>query len=80
MQEEEDIPSAKLRLACNSFNNFSGPTGFQNVTFLILSRCPGIKELLSAGYTIKKQIIESVWRNSRDSTKYNRSSCNILCS
>ncbi|KAL4599926.1 hypothetical protein ACB092_11G162600, partial [Castanea dentata] len=43
MQEEEDIPSAKLRLACNSFNNFSGPTGFQNVTFLMLSGCPGIK-------------------------------------
>ncbi|KAL4599923.1 hypothetical protein ACB092_11G162300 [Castanea dentata] len=43
MQEEEDIPSAKLRLACNSFNNFSGPTGFQSVTFLSLSGCPGIK-------------------------------------
>ena len=27
MREEEDIPSAKLRLACNSFNNFLGPTG-----------------------------------------------------
>ncbi|KAK7857186.1 hypothetical protein CFP56_019188 [Quercus suber] len=27
-REEEDIPSAKLRLECNSFINFSGPTGF----------------------------------------------------
>lgn len=32
MWEEEDIPSAKLRLACNSFNNFSGPTGFLRLT------------------------------------------------
>ncbi|XP_030962296.1 disease resistance protein RPS6-like [Quercus lobata] len=36
MREEEDIPSAKLRLACNSFNNFAGPTGFQSLTFLCL--------------------------------------------
>ncbi|KAF3959977.1 hypothetical protein CMV_015267 [Castanea mollissima] len=43
IEEEEDIPSAKLRLACNSFNNFSEPTGFQNVTSLTLSQCPGIK-------------------------------------
>ena len=28
MREEEDIPSAKLRPTCNSFNNFSWPTGF----------------------------------------------------
>ncbi|XP_050282213.1 disease resistance protein RPV1-like isoform X2 [Quercus robur] len=48
MREEEDIPSAKLRLACNSFNYFSGPTGFQNVTFLYLSRCPGIKDGLDS--------------------------------
>ncbi|KAL0007735.1 hypothetical protein SO802_009237 [Lithocarpus litseifolius] len=37
MREEEDIPSAKLRLACNSFNNFVGPTGFQSLTCLNLS-------------------------------------------
>ena len=37
MREEEDIPSAKLRLACNSFNNFSGPTGFLCLTKLDLS-------------------------------------------
>ena len=36
MREEEDIPSAKLRLACNSFNNFSGPTGFLCLTELKL--------------------------------------------
>ena len=33
---EEDIPFAKLRLACNSFNNFSGPTGFLCLTELKL--------------------------------------------
>ena len=37
MREEEDIPSAKLRLACNSFNNFLGPTGFLCLTKLDLS-------------------------------------------
>uniref|UniRef100_A0A7N2LFQ5 TIR domain-containing protein n=2 Tax=Quercus lobata TaxID=97700 RepID=A0A7N2LFQ5_QUELO len=37
MREEEDIPSAKLRLACNSFNNFSGPTGFLCLTQLDFS-------------------------------------------
>nr|POE55448.1 hypothetical protein CFP56_73344 [Quercus suber] len=37
MREEEDIPSAKLRLACNSFSNFSGPIGFQSLTNLDLS-------------------------------------------
>nr|POE92238.1 hypothetical protein CFP56_75033 [Quercus suber] len=37
MQEEEDIPSAKLRPTCNSFNNFSGPTGFLCLTKLDLS-------------------------------------------
>ena len=36
MQGEEDIPSAKLRLVCNSFNNFSGPTGFLCLTELKL--------------------------------------------
>nr|XP_023929446.1 TMV resistance protein N-like [Quercus suber] len=36
MRGEEDIPSAKLRLACNSFNNFSGPTGFLCLTELKL--------------------------------------------
>ena len=40
MQEEGDIPSAKLRLACNSFNNFSGPTGFLCLTSLYLRWCP----------------------------------------
>ena len=48
MRGEEDIPSAKLRLACNSFNNFSGPTGFQNVTSLFLFKCPGIKDGLDS--------------------------------
>ena len=43
MREEEDIPSAKLRLPCNSFNNFSGPTGFQNMTSLYLRQCTRIK-------------------------------------
>ncbi|XP_065618174.1 probable WRKY transcription factor 19 [Quercus suber] len=43
MREEEDIPSANLRLACNSFNNFLGPTGFLCLTDLNLSRCPRIK-------------------------------------
>ena len=37
MRGEEDIPSAKLRLACNSFNNFSGPTGFLCLTELKLN-------------------------------------------
>nr|POE53927.1 hypothetical protein CFP56_43391 [Quercus suber] len=37
MREEEDIPSTKLRLACNSFNNFAGPIGFQSMTHLNLS-------------------------------------------
>ena len=37
MREEEDIPSAKLRLACTSFNNFLGPTGFLCLTLLDLS-------------------------------------------
>ena len=36
MREEEDIPFAKLRLACNSFNNFSGPIGFLCLTQLNL--------------------------------------------
>ena len=36
MQEEVDVPSTKLRLACNSFNNFSGPTGFFCLTELNL--------------------------------------------
>ena len=40
MQEEGDIPSAKLRLACNSFNNFSRPTGFLCLTKLDLTCCP----------------------------------------
>ena len=40
MQGEEDIPSAKLRLVCNSFNNFSGPTGFLCLTSLYLRWCP----------------------------------------
>ena len=48
MQEEEDIPSAKLRLACNSFNNFSGPTGFQCLTELDLSQCPRFKDGLDS--------------------------------
>ena len=43
MQEEVDIPSAKLRLACNSFHNFSGPTGFLSMTQLNLGACVGIK-------------------------------------
>ena len=43
MREEEDIPSAKLRLPCNSFNNFSGPTVFQSLTHLTLYRSPRIK-------------------------------------
>ena len=37
MWEEKDIPSAKLRLECNSFNNFLGPTGFLCLTKLDLS-------------------------------------------
>ena len=40
MREEEDIPSAKLRLPCNSFNNFSGPTGFLRLSRLDLRGCP----------------------------------------
>ncbi|XP_030963944.1 TMV resistance protein N-like, partial [Quercus lobata] len=40
MREEEDIPSAKLRLPCNSFNNFSGPTGFLCLSSLNLRGCP----------------------------------------
>ena len=40
MQEEGDIPSAKLTLACNSFNNFLGPTGFLCLTQLNLEWCP----------------------------------------
>ena len=32
----EDIPSAQLRLACNSINNFSWPTGFLCLTWLDL--------------------------------------------
>ena len=43
MREEEDIPSAKLRLACNSFNNFSEPSGFLCLTHLDLRPCPRIK-------------------------------------
>ena len=46
MWEEEDIPSAKLRLACNSFNNFLGPTGFLCLTHLDLRACPRIKDEL----------------------------------
>ena len=45
MQEEGDISSAKLRLACNSFNNFLGPTGFLCVTQLNLRWCPIEAEL-----------------------------------
>ena len=40
MREEEDITSAKLRLASNSFNNFSGPTGFLCLTSLELTGSP----------------------------------------
>ncbi|XP_030963951.1 disease resistance protein TAO1-like [Quercus lobata] len=43
MQEEVDIPSAKLRLACNSFHNFSRPIGFLSMTQLNLGACVGIK-------------------------------------
>ena len=43
MWKEEDIPSAKLRPACNSFNNFSGPTGFLCLTRLDLRPCSRIK-------------------------------------
>nr|POE53937.1 hypothetical protein CFP56_43399 [Quercus suber] len=43
-----DIPSAKLRLACNSFHNFSEPTGFPCVTRLSLCECPGIKDGLDS--------------------------------
>ena len=43
MQEEVDIPSTELRLAYNSFNNFSGPIGFLSLTELDLSLCVGIK-------------------------------------
>ena len=40
MWEEEDIPSTKLRLASNCFNNFSGPTGFLCLKQLDLCDCP----------------------------------------
>ena len=43
MREEEDIPSAQLRLACNSFNNFSWPTGFLCLHLLDLSGCTRIE-------------------------------------
>ena len=43
MREEEDIPSAKLRLACNSFNNFSWPTGFLCLHWLDLRNSPRIE-------------------------------------
>ena len=43
MREEEDIPSAKLRLASNSFNNFSWPTGFLCLTWLDLKGSPIIE-------------------------------------
>nr|POE92084.1 hypothetical protein CFP56_29628 [Quercus suber] len=48
MRDEEDIPSAKLRLACNSFNNFSGPTGFLCLRDLDLRQCPGIEDGLDS--------------------------------
>ena len=37
------IPSAELRLACNSFNNFLGPTGYLSLTKLDLTGCVRIK-------------------------------------
>ena len=43
MQEEGDIPSAKLRLASNSFNNFSWPTGFLCLDWLELEGSPRIE-------------------------------------
>ena len=43
MREEEDIPSAKWRLTCNSFNNFSWPTGFLCLHSLDLSGSPRIE-------------------------------------
>ena len=43
LREEEDIPSAKLRLASNSFNNFSWPTGFLCLTWLDLKGSPIIE-------------------------------------
>ena len=43
LREEEDIPSAKLRLASNSFNNFSWPTGFLCLDWLELEGSPRIE-------------------------------------
>ena len=43
LREEEDIPSAKLRLASNSFNNFSWPTGFLRLDWLELEGSPRIE-------------------------------------
>ena len=43
MREEEDITSAKLRLASNSFNNFSWPTGFLCLDWLELEGSPRIE-------------------------------------
>ncbi|XP_030965721.1 disease resistance protein RPS6-like [Quercus lobata] len=37
------IPSAELRPACNSFNNFLGPTGYLSLTKLDLTGCVRIK-------------------------------------
>ncbi|KAK7860446.1 hypothetical protein CFP56_036699 [Quercus suber] len=79
MREEEDIPSANLRLACNSFNNFSGPTGFPCLTQLDLSHLRIIDELdswmqpeyfpvlkiLDLGYTNIVTILESISRFTR---------------
>ncbi|KAL0007570.1 hypothetical protein SO802_009072 [Lithocarpus litseifolius] len=48
MQEEVDIPSTRLRLACNSFHNFSGPTGFLSMTHLNLGLCVEIKAELDS--------------------------------
>ncbi|KAF3969705.1 hypothetical protein CMV_006520 [Castanea mollissima] len=42
-QMQKEVDSAKLRLACTSFHNFSGPTGFLSMTQLNLGACVGIK-------------------------------------